>query len=162
VNVQVFEAVADTLWQLGVRQVFGVAGSGNYRMTHALKARGAHYVSARHEGGAVSMADAFSRVADSIPVVSVHQGGGLTNTITGLTEAVKSHTQMIVLSGEAPLADRTSNFRIGQEQLVEAVNRLEAMARRRGCVAWPDHEAHLQACLPRGVEFAGHVGEKHA
>ena len=120
-NVQVFEAVADTLWQLGVRQVFGVAGSGNYRMTHALKERGAHYVSARHEGGAVSMADAFSRVADSIPVVSVHQGGGLTNTITGLTEAVKSHTQMIVLSGEAPLADRTSNFRIGQEQLVEAV-----------------------------------------
>ncbi len=119
--MQVYERVADVLWQLGVRQVFGVAGSGNYRVTRALIAHGAAYVSARHEGGAVSMADAFSRMGDSVPVVSVHQGGGLTNTVTGLTEAVKSGSPLIVLAGEAPLADRTSNFRISQDRLVESV-----------------------------------------
>lgn len=119
--MKVYERVAETLWHLGVRQVFGVAGSGNYRVTRSLIQCGAKYVSARHEGGAVSMADAFSRMADSVPVVSVHQGGGLTNVITGLTEAVKSGTALVVLAGEAPLADRTSNFRISQDRLVEAV-----------------------------------------
>lgn len=119
--MKVYERVAETLWHLGVRQVFGVAGSGNYHVTRSLIQCGAKYVSARHEGGAVSMADAFSRMGDSVPVVSVHQGGGLTNVITGLTEAVKSGTSLVVLAGEAPLADRTSNFRISQDRLVEAV-----------------------------------------
>jgi thiamine pyrophosphate-dependent acetolactate synthase large subunit-like protein len=128
--VQVYERVADVLWQLGVRQVFGIAGSGNYRLTRDLVGRGARYVSARHEGGAVSMADAFARVSDSVPVVSVHQGGGLTNLITGLTEAAKSGTAMLVLAGESPLADRMSNFRIEQDRLVEAVGALSARVSR--------------------------------
>lgn len=119
--MQVYERVAETLWQLGVRQIFGVAGSGNYRVTRALVDCGADYVSARHEGGAMSMADAYARMADSVPMVSVHQGGGLTNVITGLTEAAKSGSPLIVMAGEAPLADRTSNFRIDQEGLVRAV-----------------------------------------
>ncbi|TWP32970.1 thiamine pyrophosphate-binding protein [Leekyejoonella antrihumi] len=119
--MQVYEKVAETLWGLGVRQIFGVAGSGNYHVTRALIRHGAEYVSARHEGGAVSMADAFSRMSDSLPVVSVHQGGGLTNIITGLAEAAKSGTALIVLAGESPLADRRSNFRISQDRLVESV-----------------------------------------
>jgi thiamine pyrophosphate-dependent acetolactate synthase large subunit-like protein len=119
--MRVYERVAETLWSLGVTQVFGVAGSGNYRVTKDLIGRGARYVGARHEGGAVSMADAFSRMSGSIPVVSVHQGGGLTNLVTGLTEAAKSGTPMLILAGEAPIADRTSNFRIAQDRLVEAV-----------------------------------------
>lgn len=119
--MKVYEHVAHTLWHLGVRQVFGVAGSGNYRVTRELIRSGAHYIGARHEGGAVSMADAFSRMHETVPVVSVHQGGGLTNLVTGLTEAAKSHTPMLILAGEAPLANRVSNFRIDQEGLVEAV-----------------------------------------
>mgnify|MGYP001075172575 FL=1 len=119
--MRVYETVAEALWQLGVRQVFGVAGSGNYRVTKTLVDRGARYVGARHEGGAVCMADAFSRMSGSLPMVSVHQGGGLTNLVTGLTEAVKSRTPLLVVAGEAPLADRTSNFRIAQDRLVESV-----------------------------------------
>ncbi|MEO7125870.1 MAG: thiamine pyrophosphate-binding protein, partial [Nakamurella sp.] len=120
-NMRVYERVAEVLWHFGVRQIFGVAGSGNYRVTRELMELGAKYVGARHEGGAVSMADAFSRMGDSLPMVSVHQGGGLTNLVTGLTEAVKSHTPLLVMAGEAPLADRRSNFRIDQPGLVEAV-----------------------------------------
>lgn len=119
--MKVYERVAETLHALRVTQVFGVAGSGNYHVTRALIDRGAAYVSARHEGGAVSMADAYSRMADALPVVSVHQGGGLTNVITGLTEAAKSGTPMIVLAGEAPTGDRLSNFRVDQEGLAHAV-----------------------------------------
>src|SRR5699024_2734421 len=113
--------VAEVLWELGVAQVFGVAGSGNYAMTQELMRRGAMYTSARHEGAAVSMADAFARSSDLLPVVSVHQGGGVTNLITGLTEAAKSSSPLIVLAAEAPLSDRFSNFRVDQPRLAEAV-----------------------------------------
>ncbi|WP_182347073.1 thiamine pyrophosphate-binding protein [Tomitella gaofuii] len=119
--MKVYERVAETLHALGATQVFGVAGSGNYHVTRALIDRGAAYIGARHEGGAVSMADAYARMADALPVVSVHQGGGLTNVITGLTEAAKSGSPMIVLAGEAPTGDRLSNFRVDQDGLARAV-----------------------------------------
>ncbi|WP_336660705.1 thiamine pyrophosphate-binding protein [Leucobacter sp. USHLN153] len=119
--MKVFEKVAEALTSLGITNVFGVIGSGNYEVTRSLIERGAHFVAARHEGGAMSMADAFARVGSSVPAVSVHQGCGLTNTITGLTEAAKSGSPIVVLTAEAETASLHSNFRIEQDRLVEAV-----------------------------------------
>jgi thiamine pyrophosphate-dependent acetolactate synthase large subunit-like protein len=51
----------------------------------------------------------------------VHQGPGLTNTVTGLTEAAKSRTPVVVIAADTPSADLRSNFRIDQAGLVEAV-----------------------------------------
>ena len=76
---------------------------------------------ARHEGGAICMADGFARVSGTVGVCSVHQGPGLTNTVTGLTEAAKSRTPLLVLAGESPAAALNSNFRIDQQGLVESV-----------------------------------------
>jgi thiamine pyrophosphate-dependent acetolactate synthase large subunit-like protein len=53
--------------------------------------------------------------------VSVHQGPGLTNTVTALTEAAKSRTPLIVLAADTPGAQIRSNFRIDQDALVESV-----------------------------------------
>jgi thiamine pyrophosphate-dependent acetolactate synthase large subunit-like protein len=52
-------------------------------------------------------------------VLSVHQGPGLTNAMTGITEAAKSRTPMLVLAAEAT-APR-SNFYIDQAALARAV-----------------------------------------
>jgi thiamine pyrophosphate-dependent acetolactate synthase large subunit-like protein len=114
---EVGEAVADA----GVAHAFGVIGSGNLVVTNALCRAGARFHHARHEGAAISMADGYARVSGEVGVCSVHQGPGLTNTITGLTEAVKSHTRVLVLAGEAPAAALTSNFRIAQDDLVASV-----------------------------------------
>ncbi len=51
----------------------------------------------------------------------MHQGPGLTNAITGLTEAAKSRTPLLVLAADVPAAALRSNFRIDQAGLVEAV-----------------------------------------
>ena len=51
----------------------------------------------------------------------MHQGPGLTNAITGLTEAAKSRTPLIVLAADTPAAQLRSNFRIDQDALVESV-----------------------------------------
>src|SRR5207248_8323458 len=105
----------------GTEDAFGVIGSGNLVVTNALVANGARFHPARHEGGAICMADGYARVRGRVGVCSVHQGPGLTNTITGLAEAAKSRTPLLLLAGETPAAALTSNFRIDQHDLVESV-----------------------------------------
>ena len=115
------ERVAYVLATFGVKQAFGVVGSGNFAVTNALRANGVPFVAARHECGATVMADAYARMSDQLTVVSLHQGPGLTNALTGIAEASKSRTPMIVLAAEAPSAAVTSNFRIDQHAAVTAV-----------------------------------------
>jgi acetolactate synthase I/II/III large subunit len=117
----VAEAVGRALAGLGVETVFGLMGSGNLAVTNAMRDAGARFYAARHEGGAVCMADGYGRVSGRLAACSVHQGPGLTNAVTGLTEAAKSRTPLIVLAPEMPSAAVRSNFRIDQAGLVEAV-----------------------------------------
>jgi acetolactate synthase I/II/III large subunit len=108
----VTDAIAKTLTALGADTVFGVVGSGNFHVTNALIAHGARFVAARHECGAASMADAWARLAGRPGLVSLHQGPGLTNALTGITEAAKSRTPMLVLAADVSARAVTSNFRI--------------------------------------------------
>ncbi len=117
----VAEAVGTALAAWGVGAVFGVVGSGNFHVTNALVAHGARFVAARHEGGAASMADAYARVSGGLGVLTVHQGPGLTNALTGITEAAKSRTPLLVLAGETAAGSVRSNFRIDQWALADAV-----------------------------------------
>ncbi|SES75115.1 thiamine pyrophosphate-binding protein [Nonomuraea wenchangensis] len=129
----VAEAVGRALAARGVEAVFGVVGSGNFHVTNALVAAGARFVAARHEGGAATMADAYARMSGRAGVLSVHQGPGLTNALTGIAEAAKSRTPLVVLAGEA--TDRRSNFHIDQDALVAAVGAV-AMRVTSGEEAW--------------------------
>ena len=117
-------AVGATLAAAGVRVVFGVLGSGNLVVTNALTDGGARFVAARHEGGAACMADGWARVSGEVGVVSVHQGPGLTNATTGIAEAVKSRTPLLVLAADTPAAAIHSNFRIDQDSLAASVGAL--------------------------------------
>ncbi len=117
----VADVVGATIAAQGVMDAFGVLGSGNMVVTNALCRGGTRFHHARHEGPATCMADGYARVSGQVGVVSVHQGPGLTNTLTGLTEAAKSRTPLLVLAGETPAAALTSNFRIDQHDLVESV-----------------------------------------
>ena len=101
--------------------IFGLVGSGNFAVTNALVAGGVQFVAARHEGGAISMADAYAQVSGRVGLCSVHQGPGLTNTMTGLTEAAKSRTPLLLLAADTAASAIRSNFRIAQDQLVTSV-----------------------------------------
>lgn len=104
--------VGRALARLGAGHCFGVVGSGNFHVTNALRASGVPVTAARHEGGAATMADAFSRMSGTVALVSVHQGCGLTNAATGIGEAAKSRTPVIVLAAEA--GGEHSNFAMDQ------------------------------------------------
>ncbi|HZM78102.1 MAG TPA: thiamine pyrophosphate-dependent enzyme [Candidatus Limnocylindrales bacterium] len=117
--MQLAEAVGLMLAGAGADHVFGLVGSGNFHVTNALIACGARFVPAAHEGGAATMADAFARVSGRRCVLSVHQGPGVTNALTGITEAAKSRTPIVVLAPEAPNA--RSNFYLDLAALADAV-----------------------------------------
>lgn len=117
--MRVAEVVGRVLRGHGARYVFAVVGSGNFHVTNALVAAGARFVAAAHEGGAASMADGFARTSGEVAILSVHQGPGVTNALTGITEAAKSRTPMVVLAPEAT-APR-SNFFVDLPALAASV-----------------------------------------
>jgi len=124
--------VGQTLAELGARQCFGVIGTANFKVTHALINSGVRYVPARHEGNAATMADAYAKATGELTLLSVHSGPGLTNALTGIGEAAKSRTPLLVLAGDAPVGGVTSNFYFDQG----------AMAQSVGAVAERVHSAH--------------------
>jgi thiamine pyrophosphate-dependent acetolactate synthase large subunit-like protein len=117
----VSEAVGRTLCRLGGDVVFGLMGSGNLAVTNAIVAAGGRFFSSRHETGALCMADGYARVSGRLGVASVHQGPGLTNAVTGLTEAAKSRTPLVLLAADTPAGQIRSNFKVDQDALVESV-----------------------------------------
>ena len=141
----VADAVADALAGLGADTVFGLVGSGNFHVTNGLIARGARFVAARHECGAASMADSWARLAGRPGLLSVHQGPGLTNALTGITEAAKSRTPLVVVTAEA--TSPRSNFFVDQPALAEAVGAVSLRVTSPG-------EAARQAGAVKGSQVA--------
>src|SRR5215212_1421134 len=118
-EMRVSEAIGRTLVERGVEVRFGLAGSGNFAVLNALQAAGVAFYSSRHECGAVAMADGYTRASGRIAVASVHQGPGFTNTLTGLTEAAKCRTPLLILAADTSPGALWSNFKIDQGILAE-------------------------------------------
>jgi thiamine pyrophosphate-dependent acetolactate synthase large subunit-like protein len=114
-------AIAKDLAALGARRCFGLLGTANFRISQALVEAGVELISARHEGNAAAMADAYAKATGELTLVSVHSGPGLTNAITGIGEAAKSRTPLLVLAGDVPTGAVKSNFHFDQAGLVESV-----------------------------------------
>jgi len=114
-------AIARDLAAYGARRCFGLLGTANFKISHALVGAGVELISARHEGNAASMADAYAKATGELALVSVHSGPGLTNAITGIAEAAKSRTPLVVLAGDVANGAVKSNFYIDQAELVRSV-----------------------------------------
>ena len=150
--MRVAEAVGRGLAGLGVNTVFGVVGSGNFHVTNALVAGGARFVAARHEGGATVMADAWARTTGAPGVVTVHQGPGLTNAMTGIAEAAKSRTPLLVLAAEAP--EIRSNFHVDVAGLAAAVGAVAMRLYSPASALADAHRAYSTALGRRTVVLA--------
>src|ERR687886_2092607 len=127
--MRVSEAIGRVLTDRGVEVFFGLVGGGNFAVTNALYAAGATFYSARHEGGAIMMADGYARACGKVGVCSVHQGPGFTNTLTGLTEAAKSRTPLLMLAADTPAEALWSNFKIDRGVLARTAGAIAERVR---------------------------------
>lgn len=119
--IRVHDALASYLAEAGTRYCFGLAGNTNFKVTHALIKAGVPFVATRHECNAVTMADGYTKATGELSVVSVHAGPGLTNALTGIGEAAKSRTPIVVLVGDVAASDLTATFHIDQAAIVRSV-----------------------------------------
>jgi thiamine pyrophosphate-dependent acetolactate synthase large subunit-like protein len=113
--------LANDLAAYGACKCFGLLGTANFKISHALVEAGVELISARHECNAASMGDAYAKATQELTLVSVHSGPGLTNALTGIGEAAKSRTPLLVLAGDVPTGAVKSNFHIEQAEMVRAV-----------------------------------------
>ena len=120
-NATVASVIAKDLAEYGARRCFSLLGTANFKVSHALVENGVELISARHECNAASMADAYAKATGELTLVSVHSGPGLTNALTGIGEAAKSRTPLVVLAGDVPSGAVKNNFYIEQADMVRAV-----------------------------------------
>jgi acetolactate synthase I/II/III large subunit len=103
---RVYQALAAALAGEGIDTVFCVLGDGNLDLLVEMTERhGVRLVHARHEQGAVAMADGYARRTDGLGVASVTHGPGLTQTATSLKVAATHRSQVLVLAGDTPTGD---------------------------------------------------------
>src|SRR5215468_7579352 len=120
-NPIVADVIAGDFARYGARRCFALLGTANFKISHALVEAGVELISARHECNAASMADAYAKATQELTLVSVHSGPGLTNALTGIGEAAKSRTPLLVLAGDIPTGAVKSNFHIEQAEMVRSV-----------------------------------------
>ena len=120
--MRAYEAAGETLKRLGVDALFGLMGGANLHLVaHWHTTLGLPYYAARHEGGAIAMADGYARVSGRVGVATVTEGPGLTNTLTALTEAVKAGSPVLLIAGDTPARTRWHPQDIDQDAVVSAV-----------------------------------------
>jgi acetolactate synthase-1/2/3 large subunit len=97
------EAVIASLEAEGVTDVFGYPGGQAIKLYDALyDSKQLHHVLARHEQGAVHMADGYARATGKPGVVIVTSGPGATNTVTGIATAYMDSVPLVVITGQVP------------------------------------------------------------
>src|SRR5690606_22296319 len=93
------ELVVRLLESLGVRHVFGVPGGQTLAITDAiLDSTQIEFVTARHEGAAAVMADAYGRLTGTPGVCLATTGPGATNLLTGIGGALRDSSPALVVT----------------------------------------------------------------
>lgn len=94
----------EALVREGVDTIFGYPGGAVLHIYDELVKMGPRlrHVLARHEQGAIHMAEGYSKATGKTGAVLVTSGPGATNTITGIANAYMDSTPLVVITGQVP------------------------------------------------------------
>lgn len=96
------KALVKLLKKNKVDTIFGYPGGANLPIYEELRKSGINHILARHEQGAIHMADGFARVKNSPGVCLATSGPGATNLVTGLANAMLDSVPIVALTGQIP------------------------------------------------------------
>ena len=97
------EALVRSLYQEGVRVVFGLPGVQLYGVMAALRNEPRiRFVNTRHEQATSFMADGYARAGGSFGTALVVPGPGLLNAMSGLSTAYAASSPVLMISGQIP------------------------------------------------------------
>ena len=99
------QAIIASCEQHGVTHIFGYPGGSNIPMFDALIDSSMKLVLARHEQGAIHMADGYARAGGKVGLALVTSGPGATNAITGIMTAHMDSVPLVVVCGQTITAN---------------------------------------------------------
>jgi acetolactate synthase-1/2/3 large subunit len=99
------QVLLDTLVELGVDTLFGYPGGAVLPLYDALHGEPRlRHVLVRHEQAAVHAAQGYARSTGRVGVVLVTSGPGMSNTTTGLLDALSDSVPVLCISGQVALS----------------------------------------------------------
>ena len=153
----VADYIVDYLYDLGVRKIFMLSGTGSVQLDDAFaRKEGMEYVCARHEATAIVMAEAVAKLTNNIGVSVVTTGPGGTNAIAGVIEAWVDSTPVLVISGQV----RTKQYIEDRAFGVQGFNIIENVKKFTKYSALVTDPADIKYHLERAVyeAFSGRPG----
>ncbi len=102
--MRVADAIVKALEKEGVEVAFGIPGGAIMEVYDALYDSSITHILARHEQGAVHMADGYARATGKVGIAFATSGPGATNTVTGIATAYMDSSPIIVFTGQVPRA----------------------------------------------------------
>ncbi len=107
----VAELLAETLAEIGVRQIFGIVGDALNPFTDAIRREPRlEWIGVRHEEGAALAAAGQAKLTGRLGVCCGTTGPGGNHLVAGLYEARKDHAPVLAVSGGVPSAKRGIDY----------------------------------------------------
>ena len=167
--------IVQSLIDQGVEVVFGYPGGAVLPIYDELfKQNHIRHVLVRHEQGAVHAAEGYARSTGKVGVVLVTSGPGLTNAVTGLTDALMDSIPIVCLTGQVPthLIGNDAFQECDTTGITRPCTKHNYLVKESEALAQTLHEAFYVACkgrpgpvvvdLPKDIQFADapYVGPK--
>ena len=134
------EALMRSLEHQGVKTLFGYPGGSIMPTFDALYGHREtlNHILVRHEQGAAHAAQGFARVSGKVGVCLVTSGPGVTNTITGVADAMLDSTPIVVIAGQTPTSMLgTDAFQeVDLVGITQPITKWSYQIRRAEDVAW--------------------------
>ena len=128
----------------GVKTIFGYPGGSIMPVYDALfdYTRGVKkcfdHILVRHEQGATHAAEGYARVSGEVGVALVTSGPGVTNTLTGIADAMLDSTPIVVIAGQVATSSLgTDAFQeVDLVGVAQPISKWSYQIRHAGDVAW--------------------------
>ena len=128
------DAAISILYNEGVRHIFGIPGAGILPFYKSMKSHGKiKHMIARHEEGAIHMADGYARAINTVGVCAATSGPGASNFVTGLYTAQVDSIPILAITGQNVRAQ------LGREafQAVDIAEICKPITKKSYCVKEP-------------------------
>lgn len=143
------QAVVETLLAEGTRCVYGIPGAQQNELWDTMKSKRLPYLLCTHENSASIMADGDARSTGQPGVICVVPGPGLTNSISGLGEALLDSIPIVAIVGDVANGRRARPFQVhavNQEALLQPVTKRVFSVQQVGEIPHTIREAFRLAC----------------
>src|SRR5581483_6006977 len=106
------EALVEALKVEGTQCVFGIPGAQENELWDVMKQKCLPYLLVTHEFSAACMADGYARSTGEPGVLCVVPGPGVTNSLSGLGEALLDSVPIVAIVGDVARGDKYRPFQV--------------------------------------------------